>query len=82
MNRIKKTYSYINLTKRVNFLIKVLCEKNSVREASKLFNIKFSTGKAILKLFKQEGRIGKPNSMTDVKNPTIIRMIWPIKKTC
>lgn len=65
-SQAKKNYSHICLNKRVNFLIKVLCEKQSVREAAKHFDIKFSTAKAILKLFKKEGRIGKPNAQIDV----------------
>ena len=31
----------------------------SIRQAAKLFIIKFSTAKAILKTYKKEGRIGK-----------------------
>ncbi|CAD8141073.1 unnamed protein product [Paramecium octaurelia] len=56
---IDRKYQCINIDQRVSLLVDILVEGLSIKEAAKKNNIKFSTAKVILKLFKQEGRIGK-----------------------
>ena len=56
---IRKCYSIINTSKRAELIRRILKEKQSVKFASDSIGIKFSTAKAILKTFKNEGRIGK-----------------------
>ncbi len=40
----------------------------SIKSASKLFNVNFSTAKAIMQTFKREGRIGKKERRGQKKN--------------
>jgi ribosomal protein S25 len=55
----RKIYSVIDSTKRAELIKRILKDKQSVKFASDSVGIKFSTAKAILKTFKNEGRIGK-----------------------
>ncbi|CAK82150.1 unnamed protein product (macronuclear) [Paramecium tetraurelia] len=56
---IDRKYQCINTDQRISLLVDILVEGLSIKEAATKNNIKFSTAKVILKLFKQEGRIGK-----------------------
>ncbi|CAD8192489.1 unnamed protein product [Paramecium octaurelia] len=52
-------YSKISDETRLAFINKVEQGVCTIKQAAKQFGIKFSTGKAILSLYKHEGRIGK-----------------------
>ena len=56
---MKKKYSVIPVNERIEFIKNVLMNKQSVKKAADSMNIKFSTAKTILKIFKNEGRVGK-----------------------
>jgi len=47
---------------RERFIKRVISHEVTIKEAAKEFGIKFSTSKAILQVFKREGRIGKKKS--------------------
>ncbi|CAD8165039.1 unnamed protein product [Paramecium octaurelia] len=57
-------YSKISNETRIAFIEKVNQGACTIRQAAKQFGIKFSTGKAILSLFKHEGRVGKKEKRT------------------
>ncbi|CAD8200225.1 unnamed protein product [Paramecium octaurelia] len=52
-------YSKISDETRLAFINKVQQGVCTIKQAAKQFGIKFSTGKAILSLYKHEGRVGK-----------------------
>ncbi|CAD8060384.1 unnamed protein product [Paramecium sonneborni] len=54
-----RKYQSINTDQRIQLLVDILVEGISIKQAAKKNNIKFSSAKVILKLFKHEGRIGK-----------------------
>ncbi|CAD8052485.1 unnamed protein product [Paramecium primaurelia] len=54
-----RKYQYIKTDQRISLLVDILVEGLSIKQAAKKNNIKFSSAKVILKLFKHEGRIGK-----------------------
>ncbi|CAD8147072.1 unnamed protein product [Paramecium pentaurelia] len=56
---MNRKYQCINTDQRISLLVDILVEGLSIKEAAKKNNIKFSSAKVILKLFKHEGRIGK-----------------------
>ncbi|CAK73836.1 unnamed protein product (macronuclear) [Paramecium tetraurelia] len=57
-------YSKISNETRRAFIEKVNQGACTIRQAAKQFGIKFSTGKAILSLYKHEGRVGKKERRT------------------
>lgn len=52
-------YAKISDQTRLAFIDKVLKGTCTIKQAAKQFGIKFSTAKAILSLYKHEGRVGK-----------------------
>ncbi|CAD8080970.1 unnamed protein product [Paramecium sonneborni] len=52
-------YSKISNQVRQAFIRRVSEKKCTIRQAAKQFGIKFSTAKAILSIYRHEGRIGK-----------------------
>ncbi|CAK67423.1 unnamed protein product (macronuclear) [Paramecium tetraurelia] len=75
MNKCKvgfnnRKYQCINTGQRISLLVDILIEGLSIKQAAKKNNIKFSSAKVILKLFKHEGRIGKvkENQLTQTDN--------------
>ncbi|CAD8058514.1 unnamed protein product [Paramecium sonneborni] len=59
LNLKNRKYQCINNDQRIQLLVDILVEGISIKEAAKKNNIKFSSAKVILKLFKREGRVGK-----------------------
>ncbi|KRW98354.1 hypothetical protein PPERSA_02131 [Pseudocohnilembus persalinus] len=57
--RVKKRYSVITPEVRKNFIDRILQRQVTIRAAALEFGIKFSTAKAILQIFKKEGRYTK-----------------------
>ncbi|CAD8155065.1 unnamed protein product [Paramecium pentaurelia] len=57
-------YAKISVDTRKAFIEKVKQGACTIKQAAKQFGIKFSTGKAILSLYKHEGRVGKKERRT------------------
>ncbi|CAD8148816.1 unnamed protein product [Paramecium octaurelia] len=57
-------YAKISDATRKAFIDKVKQGVCTIKQAAKQFGIKFSTGKAILSLYKHEGRVGKKERRT------------------
>ncbi|CAD8068342.1 unnamed protein product [Paramecium sonneborni] len=57
-------YAKITDETRLAFIEKVKQGTCTIKQAAKQFGIKFSTGKAILSLYKHEGRVGKKERRT------------------
>ncbi|CAD8087464.1 unnamed protein product [Paramecium sonneborni] len=65
-------YAKISNQVRQAFIRRVSEKKCTIRQAAKQFNIKFSTAKAILSIYRHEGRIGKKqNRQRKLSNNTI-----------
>ncbi|CAD8106217.1 unnamed protein product [Paramecium sonneborni] len=58
-NQTKKKYAIITHAVRMAFIKRVQSKQTTIKQAAQEFGIKFSTSKAILQTYKQEGRIGK-----------------------
>jgi hypothetical protein len=59
LTKQKKKYQQISLDIREKLIKLVINRKTTIKQASVELGIKFSTSKAILQVFKREGRIGK-----------------------
>ena len=57
-------YAKISDETRLAFIERVKQGVCTIKQAAKQFGIKFSTGKAILSLYKHEGRVGKKEKRT------------------
>lgn len=74
--RIKKRYSVITPEVRKNFIDRILQRQVTIRAAALEFGIKFSTAKAILQIFKKEGRYTKKQTrITKNKSKETMKMM-------
>ena len=69
MERTKRqTYKKITETVRLDIIDRILVQKENIKDVAKEMGVNISTCKAIIKVYQEEGRIGKKQKRNKVYN--------------